>query len=392
MSVLPLLRRHAAVVLGAAVALVFVAEVLAKSDEPARLLWAAPLLGAVVAVRRRLPIPAVAVCAGAFEVIDRVEPAFNQDGGMAFLLAWLTTHYALGRWTSGSAAGLAPVLAVGSALVIGRDDIGSTVDTGDLAYFLTQSLLPWGVGLVTRIRQDHVARLQAENERLEREQAEMARRAVIEERSRIARELHDVVSHAISVTVLQSRGARRKLGRDEDAVREALDAIDRTNGAALSDMRRLLAVLRDTEDAEDPVVLRQPLPSLAQLDVLVAEVRASGLDVELTRGGVEQGVPPGVDLSAYRIVQEALTNVIKHAGPGADARVRLDFRPEDLLVTVRNTGGATDPDADSAASSGHGLVGIRERVAVVGGDVVMEQVAGGGFEIRARLPYALELS
>jgi signal transduction histidine kinase len=163
-------------------------------------------------------------------------------------------------------------------------------------------------------------------------------------------------------------------------------AFEKTNTAALSDMRRLLAVLRDTED--DPQqASRDSQPSLARLDSLVDQVRSSGLPVELSVTGEPTAVPPGVDLSAYRIVQEALTNALKHAGE-ATARVFLRYGPDDLTVTVRDNGDGTAFDS----GTGQGLIGIRERVAVVGGEVNAGPLESGGFEVTARLPYSLEVS
>jgi signal transduction histidine kinase len=182
--------------------------------------------------------------------------------------------------------------------------------------------------------------------------------------------------------VLQARGGRRLLGTDDEAVRRALDAIVQTNTAALGDMRRLLAVLRDTEDE---VSSRQaPQPSLDRLDDLVSQVRLSGLAVDLEQTGDDGAVPPGVDLSAYRIVQEALTNVLKHAGAGVTAQVRIDRRPDELVVSVTDDGVA-------APESGHGsgLIGIRERAAVVGGEAHAGPAPGGGYQVTARLPYSV---
>ena len=241
-----------------------------------------------------------------------------------------------------------------------------------------------------RLRRERETELNAENDRLRREQEEQAARAVAEERSRIARELHDVVSHAISVTVLQARGARATLDADPAAARRALDAIEQTNTAALGDMRRLLAVLRDTEPEGLATDDHAPQPSLAHLERLVSHVRDSGVPVEVDVVGTPQDLPPGVDLSAYRIVQEALTNVLKHS---ADARVRivLDYRPDRLDVTVTDDG-IPGPIDGTDPGGGHGLIGIRERVAVVGGDVEAGPRPDGGYQIRARLPFALEVS
>src|SRR5262249_29227110 len=154
----------------------------------------------------------------------------------------------------------------------------------------------------------------------------------------IARELHDVVAHAISVTVLQARGARRMLGRDEMMVRRSLDAIEHTNTQALGDMRRLLALLHDTEGDAGT----SPQPSLDRLHQLLAAVRESGLPVEVEAAGDHGDVPPGVDLSAYRIIQEALTNALKHAGP-ARATVRLAYGPDHLTLCVTDTGSGPAP-------------------------------------------------
>ena len=209
---------------------------------------------------------------------------------------------------------------------------------------------------------------------------------MVEERARIARELHDVVSHAISVTVLQARGARRTLGHDEGQVRRALDAIEQTNTAALSDMRRLLAVLRDTEDAESGgAEPHAPQPTLDQLESLVDQVRASGVPVEVEIVGRRLSVPPGVDLSAYRIVQEALTNVDQARGSGhGHGHPRPSTRTRSAYV-IRDDGAG-----GRVNGTGHGLIGIRERVAVVGGEVIAGPGDRGGFTVAARLPYSLE--
>jgi signal transduction histidine kinase len=221
--------------------------------------------------------------------------------------------------------------------------------------------------------------LSARNLALQEENA----RAVASERARIARELHDTVSHAIAVTVLQARGGRKMIGRDDEAVARALAAIEQTNTSALADMRRLLGLLRNTEQEGGRA---EPQPSLERLDQLVEEVRASGLPVGLEVSGDPLPVSPGLDLSAYRIVQEALTNVLKHAGPEARAQVEVRYGADDLEVVVTNSGQVIDRSA-----GGHGLIGIRERVGVAGGAVDVGPV-DGGYRVHARLPYLLGAS
>ncbi len=172
------------------------------------------------------------------------------------------------------------------------------------------------------------------------------------------------------------------IGVDDHEVRRCLDAIEHTNTQALSDMRRLLSLLRDSEDGPHT----GPQPSLSRLDSLVDQVRGSGLPVELAVRGVSEHVPPGVDLSGYRIVQEALTNVLKHAGPDAHARVEVTYGQQDLDISVADDGAAPL----GGDGRGHGLIGIRERVAVVGGHVDAGPGQAGGFVVHARLPYAVE--
>ena len=263
----------------------------------------------------------------------------------------------------------------------------SANDAGDVAFGIAFVGTPWAVGVAMRLRRDREEQLQVAAEMLRSDQEDSARRAVAAERARIARELHDVVSHAISVTVLQARGGRKLVGVDDAAVRRSLDAIEHTNTAALGDMRRLLAVLRDTEDAAGDGLV--PQPSLSRLEELVEQVRSSGLAVELEVCGEPRIVPPGVDLSAYRIVQEALTNVLKHAGTMARARVQVTCRPDDVDVVVSDDGRLNAGEA-RRGDNGHGLINIRERVAVVGGTVTAGPGPDGGFEVRAHLPYSVE--
>ena len=320
MSLAARLRPHTDVLFAGVLTALLVAELLAHAGaELERAVPAALVAGAGLSMRRRTPVVGFLLVAAGLPLVVVFAPEFDGES-LSFVAVYIAAHYSVGRWASGREAVVAAILVVASMVVFalgdaaandqGFDDIG----LGLIAFTIVFVGGPWAAGLAIRLRKEREAVLNAENRRLADEQEELARRAVAEERSRIARELHDVVSHAISVTVLQARGARRLLGSDEAAVRRALDAIEHTNTSALGDMRRLLAVLRDTdgpatEDSEHP-----PAPSLEHLPALLDQVRESGVPVELEVFGDAGVVPPGVDLSAYRIVQEALTNVIKHAG------------------------------------------------------------------------------
>jgi signal transduction histidine kinase len=242
----------------------------------------------------------------------------------------------------------------------------------------------WLLGYFVGRRRAYTAQLEQTAE-LERARAELARRAVAEERLRLARELHDVVAHSISVIAVQSGvGAHVAKTQPEEAAK-ALEAIEATSRAALIELRRLLGVLRQEGESQGALA---PVPGLADLDSLLAEVAKAGLGVRLQVEGTPSPLPAGVDLSAYRIVQEALTNVVKHAGP-ARAQVMIRYRDQDVMVEVIDDGrGVTAPTSNGRARVGHGLIGMRERVAVFGGDLQAGPRPGGGFRVAARLPLA----
>lgn len=389
-----LLRRYADPALGVVVLALYAWEVSGwRTDRPGLLLAVASVGSLGLALRRRTPLVAFLLASASIEGITVVAPGFDNDSA-ALVLTFGISLYSLGRYAVGLEQWLGAValVAVMVSFVLSEGD-GTAVDTGDVGFVLLFAGAPWGAGVMIRLRLERERLLRERNAALHRDQEVRAQAAVAAERARIARELHDVVAHAISVTVMQARGGRVMLGRDEQEVRRALDAIEQTNTAALSDMRRLLAVLRDTEGPPDGRAA--PQPSLGNLEQLVDQVRAAGLpvDVAVTGNAADRHppVPPGVDLSAYRIVQEALTNVLKHAGPTATAGVEVDYGPDALRVTVRDDGvGPLDREAaGDTDGSGHGLVGIRERVAVIGGRVEAGPGASGtGFEVSAVLPYA----
>jgi signal transduction histidine kinase len=237
----------------------------------------------------------------------------------------------------------------------------------------------WAVGQMVRQRTREAAEHAARADRAEREREEGAARAVVEERARIARELHDIVSHSISVIAVQTQAVRRRLGPEQVREVDDLRAVEATAREAMAEMRRLFGILR--AEGERPSL--SPQPGLDQLDRLIADTRAAGVDVSLTVDGHPAPLPPGLDLAAYRIVQEALTNVRKHA-PGGRVTVRLRHGEADVDVIVEDTGGAPGPEAGGA---GLGLVGMRERVELYGGTLEIGPLPGGGFAVRARLPF-----
>jgi signal transduction histidine kinase len=235
----------------------------------------------------------------------------------------------------------------------------------------------WLCGLYISTRRKYTLSLEERARRLERERDAQAEVAAAAERARIARELHDVIAHSISVMVVQADGASFMVDSDAARARRAMEAIGTTGRQALMEMRRMLGVLR--EDGEATLA---PQPGVDQLTELVQQIRSAGLPIELTVAGAPGSLATGLELTIYRIVQEALTNVLKHAGPTANARVELDYGEHLIEVQVHDDGrGTTRSDG-----RGHGLVGMRERAAVYGGDVLAEPAPGGGFRVIARLP------
>jgi signal transduction histidine kinase len=236
----------------------------------------------------------------------------------------------------------------------------------------------WLVGYILRSNANRTAELRERAERLEREREANARAAVAEERTRIAREMHDVVAHSLSVMVVQAEAAEEMLSLDPERARKPLSAVQETGRGALSELRRMLGVLREMEEGPDLA----PQPGLAGLDDLVAHVRDAGLPVEVRVEGEPRPLSATGDLQAYRIVQEALTNALKHAGP-ARAEVLVRYGPADVVIEVTDDGRGYDPATDGR---GHGLIGMRERVAVCGGEMTAGRRPQGGFEVVARLP------
>jgi len=236
----------------------------------------------------------------------------------------------------------------------------------------------WWLGDGTRRRQEAVAAARQRAAELEEAREELARRAVTEERLRIARELHDVVAHSMSIVAVQSGVGVHVLDSQPEEARKALAAVEATSRQALVEMRRLLGVLRQEAEPRGSLA---PAPGLAEVEALAAEVARAGVRVEVHIEGTPCELPAGLDLSAYRIVQEALTNVVRHAGP-ATARVAVRYSPGQVALEVVDDG--RGPGAEDRG--GHGLAGMRERAALYGGTLEAGPVPGGGFRVAATLP------
>jgi len=335
-------------------------------------------LGVLVTLRHRLPL--VLLGATAFPIAIRALLPAGGDGvvwGIVSLLAIYTVAAERDGWEA--RAGIALTVA---ALVSLMAYDGGNWNLSGVLFFGLLGGTPWVFGRAIRHRREREDLLEERTMVLERGREEDRRRAVEEERTRIARELHDVVGHALGVIVLQADGGRRVLEAEPAETERALMTIERTGREALQEMRRLVDMLR----ASDEQLALLPQPGLAQLEALAAQVRDAGLPVEVLVRGDPRPLPPGVDLSAYRIAQEGLTNVLKHAGR-AHATVTVIYRDGEVDVEVVDDGrGQT-----SGKGTGHGLTGIRERVSMFGGEVEAGPRSEGGYVIRARLPYAVSL-
>ena len=283
------------------------------------------------------------------------------------------------RWVSLAGLVVAELGSVANQLTPGRFQAPTVVSNTLLI------AAAWLLGHFVGVRRLNVLQLEERTAELEQAREELARRAVTEERLRLARELHDVVAHAMSVIAVQSGVGAHVANTQPKEAAKALAAIEATSRAALEELRRLLGVLRQEDEPQGDLA---PVPGLADLDVLLAEVTKAGLAVKLQVNGTRPPLPAGVDLSAYRIVQEALTNVVKHAG-SARAQVVVGYGDQDVTVEVIDDGrGAVTSVSDGRAGTGHGLIGMRERVAAFGGELEVGPRAGGGFRVAARLPLA----
>jgi signal transduction histidine kinase len=370
------LRRPAPADAGLALVLATVALIETAVSPPPAPTWA-PILAVLLSTlplawRESVPLPVVLVAAGGVILAS----AFGDSQDLPLML-WLAVGaglYSLGEYGSNAQVVIGGVLAAVAYTTLGAVE-------GDPGSAALGGLLPvaaLAVGRAVRVMGFESDVLGARIETLEEEQERRAGEAVAAERARIARELHDVIGHSISVMGVQAGAVRRVLPPELEEERETLLSVERAGRDAVTEMRRLLDLLRSADDAPSGA-----LPTLGHAPQLIADMRRAGLGIELEVDGDLDDVPPGRALATYRIVQEALTNALKHA---PDARVRVCIRrtPQQIEVDVLQEPGSSRRGDDGA--TGHGLVGMHERVAMYGGRLAVGPGADGGFEVRAALP------
>jgi signal transduction histidine kinase len=340
---------------------------------------AAPAIALVVLpllARRRFPFAAPAAVWLMAVVLSFADGRLVVFTASPFI-AGMAAAFLLGGLSDETRARVGLAVVVGSAILIIENNPDRA--PGDLVFTPVLFAIGWLAGLALRERAQRVEAAELRAAQAERERETTARIAVAEERARIARELHDIVAHAVSVMVLQVGAVRHKL---PEALAEDIDAlrgVERTGRGALAEMRLLLGAMRgEGEDAE-----RSPQAGLDRLESLIEEIGHAGLPVTLQVEGERFALPPAIDLSAYRIVQEGLTNALKHAG-ASHADVVVRYAPDELQIEVRDDGGGA-PTGDGL---GHGLIGVRERVKIYGGEMSAGSVNGGGYVLSTRLPLA----
>ena len=370
-----------------AVAVTVVAQVetwfTAAYDPKAAYAAAALAMSVPLAWRRVAPVTALAIV---FVPLIAMALAARRIESSYVMLVLLVAFAAVGAYSERRRAviGLLTGFAL-LALVMVSENVVDSVNAeppiaGDFIFLGAILGVVWMLAVALRERSERAGELQDRADRLEREQEEQARAAVAEERARIARELHDVVAHSVSVIAVQTGSIRHRLRSERPAEAAELSGVEQTARQALAEMRRMLGLLR----ADDEGLSLAPQPGMDEVPRLVDQVRETGLDVELVIEGDRRPLAPGVDLAAYRILQEALTNVMKHAG-SSHARVAVRFGQRAVELEVADDG--RGPSAGHNGG-GHGLVGMRERVALYGGSVQTGPGADGGFVVSASLPIA----
>ncbi|MET9341786.1 sensor histidine kinase [Nonomuraea sp. NPDC003804] len=341
--------------------------------------------GVVVAVRRRWPVPAFVTAALASSVYYSLDFPDGPGWLGLFVALYTLTAYGDGRRSLVIAGVGTSVLT--AVWLVAAADIEPRAAVGWVFFRIGASVMSAALGESVRTRQVIATEAQERAELAERTREEEARARVDAERLRIAREVHDTVAHAIAIINVQSGVTAHVLDKRPDVAREALHAIEQTSSRALHEMRAILGVLRD-DNGDDG--RREPYPGLGQIDELAAKAREAGLEVELEETSPAAPLPSAVGSAAYRIVQESITNVVRHAGP---TRVTVALNPgiEALEIRVTDEGSRAAPGHRSAdpRPAGRGILGMRERCQLLGGELDAGPLPGGGFEVRARLPLAL---
>ncbi|MET9877360.1 sensor histidine kinase [Actinacidiphila glaucinigra] len=342
-------------------------------------------LSAVVALRRRMPekMLLLGILVGVLQLVLDVQV---NPGDFAMLVIIYTVAANGARWASRLALLGGLSASTISTLRWPNESEGHWADAVATVFLAVPFLLAWVIGDSLRTRRAYYAELEERAARLQREREAQSKAAVAAERARIARELHDVVAHNVSVMVVQADGAAYVLDASPEQAKQALETISTTGRQALTEMRRLLGVLRAGDDDGGEYV---PQPGVDQLTDLIEQVRGAGLPVAFEVEGESRPLASGVELTAYRIVQEALTNTRKHGGPEAHAKVRLTFGDGDLSLLIEDDGRGAQQELYEGGGEdgqGQGLIGMRERVGMVSGTLDAGPRPGGGFRISAVLP------
>lgn len=319
--------------------------------------------------RRRQPLVVLALNLAASALLTALSYP-NSLWSMPFALYSAGRYATTDRW---SYLGVGATLAVAAANTFVDGE-----SVANIVFALVFVFLVWYLGRYFRVRGAYLRLLQERATQLEREQDSEARRAVAEERTRIARELHDVVAHRVSLMTVQAGAAKTIAADNPDGALKAMEAVEHAGRQALDELRHLMGVLRPESEAD----ALGPQPGVADVPRLVEQLKDAGLNVSLTMDGAQNDLPARIGLSTYRIVQESLTNVLKHAGPSARTEVRVSVNDREIAIEVLDNGrGAT-----ILPGSGHGIAGMRERAQLLGGSLDARPRPGGGFQVVARLP------
>ena len=344
------------------------------------------VLGAVLVAGQTLPLVLRRVLPfGVFLVINAAVVAHSAIGYevvQAGTFGSLIAFYGAASMTDnrrGIIAGIIGALSMAGFFATNRGEW----DVADVATTSGTWAIAWLAGTFIRLRGEQAEAAGARVASLEIERDARAREAVADERARMARELHDIVGHALNVIVIQAAGARRVFDTRPEVAREALASIESAGREALSDMERMLGVLRATEGGE---AAGGPQPGLGDLPGLAAHVAEAGIPVEVDIEGERHDIPASVDLSAFRIVQEALTNSLKHSG-ASRASVKVRYEPDEVEVEVVDNGRGAPAQLPDRSIGGRGHLGMRERVSLFGGEISVGPVTGGGYRVQARLPF-----